>query len=74
MAAELLFEHIKGIGSELHDVPVECIQAYVLITVTLDGRLLLSTNITREDQVRGILARQAMDRRPFVLQVPDTLL
>ncbi len=65
-----LYEAIKAAAGDLHGIDARNIKAYVLIVVTDEGKVLESTNIINEDQMRALLAKSALDTGPMVAQVP----
>lgn len=68
--AERLYQEVKAAAAELHGIDAGDIRAYVLIVVTSEGRMLESTNIINEEQMRSLLAKAALDRSPMVAEVP----
>src|SRR5258708_283820 len=65
-----LYEAIKAAAAELHGIDAGEIKAYVLVIVTDGGRVLESTNIINEDQMRALLAKSALNKAPMVAEVP----
>lgn len=69
LTARRLFQQVKALAAQLFDVRPDDVQAYILVIVTLDDKILESTNMTDNSQISALLARCALSTRPHVPHV-----